>query len=157
MSSRQHRESAAVTGDVGTAIEIKDPAELQALQRAAVPMSHRRISARGDALPGHSSQGSAIGTGDSPLLRPRTLPPTVLPTHSLSLRSSRMLAGTFPGQPERQRVATLQSPSSTCEGCAAMSPCSWSHCLLPGGNRGLGLIGSKKARSHRTPEHLQRA
>lgn len=156
MCSLLLRESAAVTGDVVTATEIRGPAELQALQRAAVPMSRCRISVRRDPLLGHSNQGSAIGTGDSSLLGPRTLPPTVLPTHSLSLRSSRMLAGTLPRQPERQHVATLQSPSSTCEGCVATSPWLQSHCLLPGGSSGLGLVGSKKARSHRAPEHLQR-
>lgn len=145
-----------MTGDV-TATEIRGPAELQALQRAVVPMLNYRISVRRDPLPGHSNQGSAIGTGDSPLLGLRTLPPTVLPTHSLSLRSSRMLAGTLPRQPERQHVATLQSPSSTCEGCAAMLPWPQSHCSLPGGSSGLGLVCSKKTRSHRAPEHLQRA
>lgn len=54
----------------------------------------------------------------------RTFPPTVLPTHCLSpLHSSRMLAGTLPRQPERQRVAILQSPSGTCEGCRERPPC----------------------------------
>lgn len=53
----------------------------------------------------------------------RTFPPTVLPTHCLSpLHSSGMLAGTLPRQPERRRVAILQSPPGTCEGCREPHP-----------------------------------
>lgn len=60
------------------------------------------------------------------------------------LRSSRMLAGMLPRQPERHCVVTHQSPSSTCEGSGAASPSSQSHSVLPGRSRTLGLLGSRR-------------
>lgn len=114
--------------------------------QSAAQRGHRHdVGGRGAEPRGHTSPGwpaccpsRVEGTGDLaaaaglcirlaeallPTPGERTFPPTVLPTHCLSpLHSSGMLAGTLPRQPERQRVAILQSPSGTCEGCREHPP-----------------------------------
>lgn len=73
--------------------------------------------------PSHRDGGLAADRTRPPCPGPRTSTPTALPTHGSSpLHSSRMLAGTLPRQPECQRVAILQSPSSTCEAWGAAAP-----------------------------------